>query len=129
MVSLEMAADPLKRAWPEIRTAYRLAHPGHDAILTCVYRSAAEQIECYAKGRTAPGSIITNCDGVKIRSKHNYFPSRALDFCIVVFGKVTWDPAEYEPVGRLGEAHGLVWGGSWVHFKDAPHLELKETIA
>jgi len=123
---LAMADERLRTLWPEIHFAYVADHPGHEALLTCTYRSPTEQRALYAKGRTAPGQIVTNCDGLQMLSKHNHFLSLALDFCIVINGKVSWDAAEYEPVGRLAEARGLVWGGSWAHFRDCPHIEIKE---
>jgi hypothetical protein len=126
-VSLAMADPRLAAAWQAIHFAYVTQHPDHEAILTCVYRSPMEQAACYAKGRTVPGTIITNCDGVTIKSKHNALPSRALDFAILIGGKITWDADEYEPVGLLGEAQGLRWGGRWARPHDCPHLELKET--
>ena len=118
-------ADPrLREAWADILHDYRQRHPEHDLILTATYRSPEEQQGLYATGRTAPGQIVTYCDGVQQPSKHNAYPSHALEFAVVIGGKVSWDSAEYAPVGMLGEAAGLVWGGSWVHFKDFPHLEL-----
>lgn len=123
---LTLADDRLRRLWPEIHAAYVQDHPGHDALLTCTYRSPAEQALLYAKGRSAPGAIVTNCDGLTVVSKHNHFLSLALDFCILIHGKVSWDPADYRWVGALAEARGLVWGGAWTRFPDAPHLELPE---
>ena len=123
---LEMADERLRSLWPDIHFAYVASHPGHEALLTCTYRSPAEQRALYTKGRTAPGQIVTNCDGLTTVSKHNHFPSLALDFCIVINGKVSWDPAEYAPVGMFAKARGLVWGGDWAHLKDYPHLELME---
>lgn len=125
--NLEAAALPLRLAWPWIAGHYAETHPGHVAILTCVDRDVREQQQLYAKGRTQPGGIVTYCDGVHTKSKHNAVPSEALDFAIVINGKVSWDPAEYAPVGMLAESRGLVWGGSWDTFKDFPHLETKET--
>lgn len=125
-VDLALADARLKALWPEICFAYVSAHPGHEALLTCVYRSPMEQQALYCKGRTAPGQIVTNCDGLKTVSKHNHLPSLALDFCILIGGKVSWDPAEYQPVGDLAEARGLVWGGRWAHLQDSPHIEIKE---
>ncbi len=124
--SLAVADERLRLLWPDIQAAYTAAHPGHQALLTCVYRSPEEQAALYGKGRTAPGLIVTHCDGVTSRSKHNTLPAQALDFCIVISGKVSWDSAEYAPVGMLAEARGLTWGGSWTHFVDAPHIEVKE---
>ena len=125
---LGMADERLRAIWSDILFAYRAGHPGHDAVVTATYRSPAEQAALYAKGRSAPGCIVTNCDGLKTPSHHNTFPSHALDFCILIHGKVSWDPEEYKWIGFLGQARGLVWGGAWPTFPDAPHLELaKET--
>jgi len=129
-------ADPLAVAWVDLLALYRETHPGHDLFLTCTYRSAEEQWELYKKGRmfrdgawivdTNPQtSIVTNCDGRAKKSKHNSQPSTALDFCVVIGGKVSWDAREYAPVGELARRQGLVWGGDWT-LKDFPHLELKE---
>jgi peptidoglycan L-alanyl-D-glutamate endopeptidase CwlK len=124
-VPLLSQADPhLAEQWTLIRAEYCAAHPGKDLMLTCVYRSPEEQQRLYAQGRTMPGQIVTELDGVKKKSNHNVLPARAVDFCVVIHGKVSWDVAEYEPVGALAEVRGLVWGGSWPNFKDAPHIEL-----
>ena len=124
---LGMADERLRTLWPDICAAYEMHHSGHALILTCVYRSPAEQAALYAKGRTAPGQIVTYCDGVTTLSKHNAFPARALDFAVLVGGKVSWDSAEYAPVGMLAEERGLVWGGNWISFVDAPHIEIQDT--
>ena len=119
-------ADPrLAEAWTLIRADYCDAHPGKDLHLTCVYRSPEEQQALYAQGRTKPGQIVTQIDGVTKKSNHNLKPARALDFCVVIGGKVSWDIDEYEPVAVLAESRGLIAGGHWPHFKDWPHLELK----
>lgn len=128
--------NPLAVAYVQILNAYREAHPGHDLLLTCTYRSAEEQWDLYKKGRVLKGdvwvvdadlqtSIVTNIDGRTKKSKHNSQPAAALDFCVVIGGKISWDPREYEPVGVLARDQGLVWGGDWVTLKDYPHLELK----
>lgn len=59
--------------------------------------------------------------------------SLAVDFCIVDGSrKPVWDPKadvdkdgvpDYEAVGRIAEACGLVWGGRW-KTPDYPHVEL-----
>ena len=118
-------ADPkLAEAWTLIRADYCDAHPGKDLHLTCVYRSPEEQQALYAHGRTQPGSIVTQIDGVTKLSNHHRRPARAIDFCVVIGGKVSLNPEEYEPVCQLAEQRGLMAGGHWPHFKDWPHLEL-----
>lgn len=92
--------------------------------MTATHRSAREQQVLWAQGRTQPGRVVTMVDGVKVLSKHNYFPSRAIDFCVTIAGKITWREEDYEVVGPHMEAEGLVWGGSWTSFRDLPHVEL-----
>ncbi len=92
------------------------------------------QIALYAKGRTAPGSIVTNCDGIIKKSAHQEkVPGEgggALDIAIY-----TADP-KYKKEARYDEVHlayiaGIVdavvdkllaegkithrmrWGGNW----------------
>lgn len=123
---LDLADERLRSLWPDLRFAYCADHPGHDVLLTCTYRNPEAQRALYAKGRTAPGRIVTNCDGLQMMSKHNHTPARALDFCILIHGKVSWDSAEYVPVGLLAQDRGFVWGGAWPHFPDYPHIEITE---
>lgn len=125
-----MPSTRLTDAEPALAEAYTLLlhdfreQTGHDLLLTCTHRSVEEQQALYAQGRTKPGQIVTQVDGVQQKSKHNYLPARAVDVAVVVGGKVTWDPEAYAPLGPLAERHGLVWGGSWKTLKDYPHLEL-----
>ena len=130
-------ANPLAVAWVDILAQYRAQHPGQDLMVTCTYRSPEEQVELYKKGRVqvdgrwivdsdATTSVVTNCDGVRKKSKHNSRPSVALDFAVIIGGKISWDPREYAPVGAIARMIGLVWGGDWATLKDYPHLELKE---
>lgn len=118
------AHPALGYAYRELDQEYGATHPGKSLLITCSYRSPAEQQRLYAQGRTTPGQIVTQIDGVTKLSNHNHKPARALDVCVLVGGKVSWDPAEYEPLGPLALKYGLIWGGNWPHFKDYPHLEL-----
>ena len=64
------------------------------------HRTPEYQNELYQQGRTKPGEIITNCDGYKIKSKHNEFPSHAFDIAIFVDGLLTWNKNYYKAVGN-----------------------------
>lgn len=103
---------------------YQEDHKGKELDVTCTYRSPEEQWELYQQGRTKPGQIVTQIDGKTKKSNHNYNPSRAIDFAVIIGGKITWDDKEYKVVGPYMERHGLIWGGSWPNFKDYPHVEL-----
>ena len=121
---------------------------GHCLFETQVYRSPEAQFELYKKGREFRGpeaqrtdpllwvivddrSKVTNCDGFKRKSRHNRFPSEAIDTCVDRDpgpGKVVdWKPELYKPLGELALKFGLVWGGTFRGFGphgDYPHLEV-----
>jgi len=88
-------------------------------------RTAAQQQALFAKGRTAPGAIVTHLDGV---TKHSYHQSgKAVDCAFLVSGapwSLSWDgsPAGWEVYMACGEALGLTAGGRW-RMRDYPHLE------
>ena len=103
------------------------AREGLEVLVTCTYRSQAEQDALYAQGRTKPGAVVTWAK----RSNHSHTEggrpaSLAVDFVPLKGGKTVWtatDPA-WARLGRLAKAQGLVWGGDWpLRKRDLPHLE------
>lgn len=97
----------------------KLADHGIKVMLTWGYRSIDEQNRLYAKGRTAPGSIVTKARGGY--SWHNF--GLAADYAFVINGKVTWN-GPWDTFGRIAQQCGLEWGGSWKEFKDRPHVQM-----
>ena len=104
----------------------------YDFSISQGVRSAEEQNKLYQQGRTVQGKIITNCDGYKIKSKHQAREDGfgyAGDIVILVNGKVTWEEKYYKEVARVGrvlmEKYNIDWGGDWKKFKDLPHFEYK----
>jgi peptidoglycan LD-endopeptidase CwlK len=87
------------------------------------HRTYEEQNDLYAQGRTKPGQIVTKAKGGQ--SNHNF----ATAFDVGIFsedGKKYYDDShDYERVGKIGEALGLEWGGSW-KFVDEPHFQYTE---
>jgi len=121
--------DELIRRFVALAAAYKRMFPHRDIIVTCVYRNPIEQERLYKQGRFGnPGPIVTNCDGRTKKSKHNVFPSRALDCAILEGGKAIWREEVFWPLGALAKECGLVWGGSWTSFQDPPHLELPKEV-
>jgi len=84
-------------------------------------RSYAEQDALYAKGRTRPGSIVTNARGGY--SNHNF----GIAFDIGVFRGTSYlaESPQYKAVGAIGTELGLDWGGNWTSIKDEPHFQLR----
>jgi peptidoglycan LD-endopeptidase CwlK len=92
-------------------------------------RTIEEQNALYAKGRTAPGKIVTNAKGGS--SYHNY--GIAIDFAFLIDGKeISWDInkdwdddkiSDWTEVVNLFVKNGYSWGGNWKSLKDYPHFE------
>lgn len=99
-------------------------------ISECV-RTVQEQDALYAKGRTAPGGIVTNAKGSCYQSLHQW--GVAFDFYLMfdVDGDgQTKDDAfndshgDFKKVAKYATMLGLEWGGSWTSIIDKPHLQL-----
>ena len=92
-----------------------------DLTITCGYRTEDEQNKAYEEGKSLAkfGS-----------SKHNTFPSKAIDICpypIDWSSKDTrWQEVALNAMwcaGKLG--FEIAWGGNFKSIKDLPHYELK----
>lgn len=94
---------------------------GINAKIICGTRSFEEQDKLYAQGRSRPGQVVTKARGGF--SWHNY----GMAFDVGIFsddGKEYYgESAAYAEVGKIGEAIGLEWGGSWEGFPDEPHFQ------
>ena len=108
-----------------------------DFTITDGLRTTAQQQALYAKGRTAPGKIVTYTDGVKKKSNHQAKSDGygyAVDLYAYYGGKVQVDddktiinkiaPHIKSVAKKLGI--NIEWGGDWKSFKDYPHFELKK---
>jgi peptidoglycan L-alanyl-D-glutamate endopeptidase CwlK len=99
---------------------------GYPMMVTDGFRTLDRQREIYAQGRTAPGPVVTQCDGVVKRSNHQAHDDgwgHAVDMTFVVNGQPSW--AESLPWALYGEAAkavGCHWGGDWKS-PDRPHIE------
>lgn len=101
----------------------------HPMMVTDTIRTAAEQAVLYAQGRTAPGKIVTNCDGIIKLSNHQIKPDgfgHAVDMVFLVNDKPSWDLSlNWNLYGEIAETLGLIWGGRWKTPHDLPHIELR----
>lgn len=100
---------------------------GFAMVATDGVRTQTEQAALYAQGRTAPGHIVTNADGLLKKSNHQPRDDgygHAVDLAFVVDGKPTWDlKLPWSLYGEMVKSQGLTWGGDW-HMRDCPHAEL-----
>jgi len=84
-------------------------------------RTYAEQAALYAKGRTAPGPIVTKAPAGW--SNHNF--GLAVDLGVFVADKYQPESPTYAKIGPIGRALGLDWGGDWTGIKDMPHYQYR----
>lgn len=98
------------------------AQRGLDVKCICGLRSYDEQAALYAKGRTAPGKIVTKAPAG--HSMHNF--GLAIDLGVFSRDGKTYhgDHALYRELGPLGESLGFEWGGRW-KFVDEPHYQFR----
>ena len=87
------------------------------------FRTVAEQDALYAKGRTAPGSIVTNAKGSSYSSHHQW--GTAFDiYRNDGTGAYNNNDGFFDLVGTIGVKIGLEWGGNWTSPVDKPHFQL-----
>lgn len=90
-------------------------------IITEGFRTKEYQDSLYAKGRTAPGNIVTNARGSSYSSQHMW----GIAFDIAINDKNhLYDGTLIAKVAKLAKSIGLGWGGDWKSFKDTPHFYL-----
>lgn len=103
---------------------------GLDILITCTYRSAVEQDQLYAQGRSRPGPRVTYARGGQ--SAHNFIlhgkpAALAFDIVPLTKGKAIWDASHpaWQQAGEIGMALGLKWyGHPRAAFREFPHFEL-----
>lgn len=94
------------------------------AIGEC-YRTVEEQNALYAIGRSKPGSKVTNARGDSYSSMHQWgvaFDIYRNDEKGLYYNADSF----FNRVGKVGEALGLEWGGSWSGLVDLPHFQLPD---
>jgi peptidoglycan L-alanyl-D-glutamate endopeptidase CwlK len=110
------------------RMLHALAELGFPMMVTDGVRTLAQQQALYAQGRSKPGKIVTNADGVRVKSNHQPKPDgygHAVDCCFLVDGKPSWDGTlPWKLYGEMAKALGLSWGGDWKSITDKPHIEM-----
>lgn len=89
-------------------------------------RTAEQQAALYAQGRTTPGHIVTDKDGVLHKSNHQPHADglgHAVD-CAFVGPDPFATSHDWQGYGAAAKALGLIWGGDWHTLVDRPHIEL-----
>lgn len=112
----------LSWAIPYVKDTY-----GVEAKVISGTRTGKEQDALYAKGRTAPGSVVTNARAGQ--SSHNY--GLAIDLGLFAGGKYLDEDKGatklvqtiYRDIFFRALEHGIYWGGNWESFPDIPHFQ------
>lgn len=99
--------------------AAALQAEGYTPRVTAGIRTATQQDELYAKGRTAPGPIVTNAQG----TQSNHVMGWAVDLAFMHDGEPDWQSKGFDRLVDLAPTYGLRSGAVW---GDRPHLELSE---
>jgi peptidoglycan L-alanyl-D-glutamate endopeptidase CwlK len=109
----------LKGVHPDLVKVCDLAlkYTPHDFMITEGLRTRARQAELLKAGASRT-----------MNSRH--ITGHAIDFAVLVAGKVRWDWPLY---GQVAEAFKraakelnvpIIWGGDWKTLRDGPHVEL-----
>lgn len=94
---------------------------GYEVRIIDAARTADQQAEIYAQGRTKPGKIVTHAPPG--HSKHE--SGRAFDIGIFKNGKYLEESPLYAQLGPIGETVGFEWGGRWKGKQmDEPHFQM-----
>jgi len=119
---------------PALELIHQCRLIGIDLLVTCTFRSAAEQDILYAQGRTAPGIICTHATGgqsLHNTTKNGKPAALAFDVVPIINGRAYWTHTGkgakiWQTIGEAGEKLGLEWGGRWKAPKtDRPHFQQK----
>lgn len=119
----------------KVRTVYNNLLNHNPLVVIHVFqgvRTYEQQNAEYAKGRTAPGPVVTNAPGGF--SSHNF--GLAVDLAPGVIGSSVWRPDwnwadwDFQLVIASCKAVGLAWGGDWKTMKgDYDHFYLPDAPA
>ena len=109
------------------------------------HRETDRQFDLFKKGRSFLNGewvvvddlkVVTNVDGIRNKSYHNYTPSRAFDIFAWVDGKISYEPKHLLPIAghilktarKLRDegkvSRHLDWGGFFKTITDMPHFQI-----
>ena len=141
----QSSLDKMEKVHPKLVEVMKAAieNSPYDFRITDGARTTEQQKALYAQGRTKPGRIVTNCDGVRAKSNHQ-IKSDGFGYAVDIFScgviengvyrKFTSEEGYDEKKLKLIANHilevakskniNIEWGGNW-KMKDTPHFELK----
>ena len=130
--------DNLNSAEDKLQILFKEVIKDYDCIVIYGHRTPEEQMELFQKGRKRidgwwqvvdKSKVVTNLDGSVKKSKHNYFPSKAVD---VLPYPIDWnDIQRFKDLAKVVKQKAkelgieVEWGGDWTSLKDYPHWQVK----
>lgn len=113
----------LKGVHPELVRIVELAlsYSPHDFTITEGLRTVARQKQLLAAGASRT-----------MNSRH--ITGHAIDFAVLIAGKVRWDWPLYPQVAAAFKKASaetgipIIWGGDWPKLRDGPHVELDRRV-
>ena len=130
--------DNLSTADEQLQKLFNEVIKETDCTVIYGHRTPEEQFELFKNGREKvdggwtvvdKSKVVTNLDGTTKKSKHNYFPSKAVD---VVPYPLDWkDINSFKLLASVVKRKALElgidveWGGDWKSLKDYPHWQVK----
>jgi len=143
----QFSKDNLSTCHQDLQTIFNYVIKERDCRVIHGHRTPEEQFELFKKGRSQvngvwrvnhPGKVVTYKDGYEDRSKHNEYPSMAVDV-VPYYGvkpHIRWDDIEgmrhfghyvlgvIDTLRRYGTIENdVTWGGFWLSLRDYPHWE------
>jgi hypothetical protein len=127
--------DPvLQKAWIDSFNEWEDTYPTlPKPFLTCTFRDNEEQEILYMQNKNGKdddgdGKIDESdewrSNAKPGQSKHNQFPSKALDVAFKnTQGKLDWSEVLFAKLAKIMKTRGVQWGGDWKR-KDTPHFEI-----
>lgn len=135
--------DKLGTAHEDLQTLFNEVIKHFDCTIVYGHRTPEKQNELYQQGRTLPGKIVTFKDGYNKLSKHNYYPSLAVDAVPFPIDwsdeeRITYFAGVVIGIAKMLKQQGkikndIVWGADWdsdtfikdESFVDKPHFQIK----
>lgn len=131
-------ADVLAGVHPELIARLQRVYAAMEALgmpmkPTEGVRTVQRQQQLYASGRTVPGKIVTNADGLRFRSNHQVHQDgygHAVDAAFDGDDPYLEDDPDaalkWATYGACVRSQKLTWGGDWAGLRDRPHAELPD---
>lgn len=91
------------------------------------HRTRQTQIIMFAKGRRGieGEKIITYCDGIKIKSKHQDWLAKDYGVLSDDGFNIEWVSDKYKRAGEIWEKMGHIWGGHFKTLYDPYHFQIR----